>query len=443
MKDGGQIYLVRGSGTSPSAAPVPPLTPTAVPEPGPPSAATPFGMASPLAMGGGSLQQMQQQMMQNPEMVRQMMNSPLVEAMMNDPDMLQNMVQSNPQLKQMMESNPEVGHLLSDPAVLRQSLETARNPQLMREMMRNTDRAMSNIEAHPEGFNMLRRLYTNVQQPLSQLGQPSSSDDGPDVEPTASPTTPNTTALPNPWAPAPPNEAAASPTGLFGPPRPGARNPLAFAQMFSGAPGVLPPNRPPAAAGLLGTPTAPAGGVGAAFGAAAAGGAPPPFQAALAQLQLQQQQAQMGQPAVAGPPAQLLQQLAQSNPAVQQMLRDPAFMQQVQRQVQARMGGAAAGTVPGTAAGAPPAPYDLGAMMQLLNQNGSLLGLGGGGVGAAAAAAAPAPAAPAAPAANPGQLYAGQLQTLTDMGFFDSDANLRALVSTGGNVQAAVERLLS
>ena len=79
-------------------------------------------------------------------------------------------------------------------------------------------------------------------------------------------------------------------------------------------------------------------------------------------------------------------------------------------------------------------------MMQLLNQNGSLPGPAGGGVGAAAAAAAP---APPAPPANPGQLYAAQLQTLTDMGFFDADANLRALVSTGGNVQAAVERLLS
>ena len=51
-------------------------------------------------------------------------------------------------------------------------------------------------------------------------------------------------------------------------------------------------------------------------------------------------------------------------------------------------------------------------------------------------------ATPAAPPANPGQLYAAQLQTLTEMGFFDADANLRALVATGGNVQAAVERLL-
>ena len=34
---------------------------------------------------------------------------------------------------------------------------------LMREHMRNTDRAVSNIESHPEGFNALRRMYENVQ----------------------------------------------------------------------------------------------------------------------------------------------------------------------------------------------------------------------------------------------------------------------------------------
>lgn len=30
--------------------------------------------------------------------------------------------------------------------------------------MRNTDRAMSNIESLPEGHNMLRRLYENIQE---------------------------------------------------------------------------------------------------------------------------------------------------------------------------------------------------------------------------------------------------------------------------------------
>ncbi len=32
--------------------------------------------------------------------------------------------------------------------------------------MRNTDCATSNIEASPEGFNMLRRMYETVQEPL-------------------------------------------------------------------------------------------------------------------------------------------------------------------------------------------------------------------------------------------------------------------------------------
>ena len=33
----------------------------------------------------------------------------------------------------------------------------------MREHMRNADRTLSNIEAMPEGFNTLRRIYENVQ----------------------------------------------------------------------------------------------------------------------------------------------------------------------------------------------------------------------------------------------------------------------------------------
>jgi hypothetical protein len=43
---------------------------------------------------------------------------------------------------------------------------------LMREYMRNNDRALSNIEALPGGFNALRQLYENVQVSWSmpQLG---------------------------------------------------------------------------------------------------------------------------------------------------------------------------------------------------------------------------------------------------------------------------------
>jgi len=47
------------------------------------------------------------------------------------------------------------------------------------------------------------------------------------------------------------------------------------------------------------------------------------------------------------------------------------------------------------------------------------------------------------PVADPETTYANQLQQLQEMGFIDSEANVTALQATGGNVNAAVERLLS
>ena len=50
---------------------------------------------------------------------------------------------------------------------------------LMREQMRNQDRTMANIESHPEGFNALRRMYENFQEPLmsAATGQATSQQD--------------------------------------------------------------------------------------------------------------------------------------------------------------------------------------------------------------------------------------------------------------------------
>jgi ubiquilin len=62
-----------------------------------------------------------------------------------------------------MDSNPEMAHVLNNPQLLRESLNVASNPSLMREQMRHSDRALSNLEAHPEGFNALRRMYENIQ----------------------------------------------------------------------------------------------------------------------------------------------------------------------------------------------------------------------------------------------------------------------------------------
>lgn len=70
---------------------------------------------------------------------------------------------------------------------------------------------------------------------------------------------------------------------------------------------------------------------------------------------------------------------------------------------------------------------------------GSLLNLPSGGGDMASMLGGIAPQ----PVADPETTYASQLQQLQEMGFFDRDANVRALQATGGNVHAAVERLLS
>mmetsp|Transcript_6841 Transcript_6841/g.12389 ORF Transcript_6841/g.12389 Transcript_6841/m.12389 type:complete len:323 (-) Transcript_6841:1344-2312(-) len=47
------------------------------------------------------------------------------------------------------------------------------------------------------------------------------------------------------------------------------------------------------------------------------------------------------------------------------------------------------------------------------------------------------------PVTNPQEAYRSQIQQLKDMGFVNESANIQALQATGGNVEAAVERLLN
>jgi ubiquilin len=176
LEEGHTVHLVRGSNPQPqaggagsTAAPLGAANPAAA------AAANPLGNmfgaggmgAMPGAAGGmPNIQQMQQQMMNNPQMMRDVMNTPAMQSLMQNPELIRNVIMNNPQLREVIERNPEIGHVLNDPQVFRQTMEVARNPELMREMMRTTDRAMSNMESHPEGFNMLRRMYQNVQEPL-------------------------------------------------------------------------------------------------------------------------------------------------------------------------------------------------------------------------------------------------------------------------------------
>lgn len=65
-------------------------------------------------------QQMQRQLMSNPEMLSQIMENPLVQDMMSNPDLMRHMIMANPQMQQLMERNPEISHMLNNPELMRQ-----------------------------------------------------------------------------------------------------------------------------------------------------------------------------------------------------------------------------------------------------------------------------------------------------------------------------------
>ncbi|XP_052652815.1 ubiquilin-4 isoform X4 [Harpia harpyja] len=176
-----------------------------------------------LGMGSANFmelqQQMQRQLMSNPEMLSQIMENPLVQNMMSNPDLMRQMIMANPQMQQLMERNPEISHMLNNPELMRQTMELARNPAMMQEMMRNQDRALSNLESIPGGYNALRRMYTDIQEPMfsaarEQFGNnPFSSLTGSSDSSSSQPLrTENREPLPNPWSPTPPASQSQAPS---------------------------------------------------------------------------------------------------------------------------------------------------------------------------------------------------------------------------------------
>ncbi|KAM0754784.1 ubiquitin-domain-containing protein [Meredithblackwellia eburnea MCA 4105] len=100
--------------------------------------------------------------------------------------------------------------------------------------------------------------------------------------------------------------------------------------------------------------------------------------------------------------------------------------------------GAGTGAQPGAfnPAGSPP---DLGAMMEQMRYL-QQLGMLGGGFGGTGGQQSP---APGAPTVSPEERYQVQLEQLAGMGFTDASRNVRALLASGGNVEAAIEWLFS
>ncbi|KAI7899472.1 uncharacterized protein BX663DRAFT_537990 [Cokeromyces recurvatus] len=342
-----------------------------------------LGASSPF----GALGDMQMPNM-DPELMRQMMDSPFMQNILNNPEFVRSIIMSNPQMKALVEQNPELGHVISDPAFLRQSMEMMRNPNLMREMQRNNDRALSNIEAIPGGFNHLRRMYNTFQGPLESAMSPRESNTNDEainerlarelnVE-SVPENSLNTQALPNPWA-APSNrsnnDSSSTTTTTTAAAAAATTNP--FGAAFSGSANNT---------GAMENPFAALFGAGNAF--------------PLSQQQQQQQQ--------------------QQTP----FWADPNFIQASLRLQQAMM---SAQNNNNNNSQQQPNLFQQMFMGGFPSNNG--FGF---------------PTTQPATSTEPPEVrFREQLAQLEEMGFTDKSANIRALLATGGNVQAAVEYLLS
>jgi len=53
-----------------------------------------------------------------------------MQSLMSNPELMRTIIQSNPQMQAIIEQNPEIGHVLNDPAVLRQTLVASRDKSL-------------------------------------------------------------------------------------------------------------------------------------------------------------------------------------------------------------------------------------------------------------------------------------------------------------------------
>ncbi|NWV02294.1 UBQL1 protein, partial [Ptilonorhynchus violaceus] len=413
--------------------------------------------------------QMQRQLMSNPEMMVRIMENPFVQSMLSNPDLMRQLIMANPQMQQLVQRNPEISHMLNNPDIMRQTLELARNPAMMQEMMRNQDRALSNLESIPGGYNALRRMYTDIQEPMLNAAQEQFGDNpfaslvsnessGGDSQPSR---TENRDPLPNPWAPqsSSHNSTSTSTSGESS----GSSNVGNSTSASTGQSSTIPNLGPGLGVGMFNTP-----------------GMQSLFQQITENPQLMQNM-------LSAPYMRSMMQSLSQNPdlAVQMMLNNPIFAgnSQLQEQMRQQLPTFLQQMQNPDTLSAMSNPRAMQALLQIqqglqtlaMEAPGLIPGfnpvLGGlGSTGAPTGSTVPSSipsenTSPTSGATEPGhqqfvqqmlQALAGvnaqlqnpevrfqqQLEQLSAMGFLNHEANLQALMATGGDISAAIERLL-
>ncbi|XP_014028043.1 ubiquilin-1 isoform X3 [Salmo salar] len=428
----------------------PPVEPTSVPRPSPVSSATPtlsLGLGNPgTAAAGPGLAELQRQLMSNPELLAQIMDSPLVQGMLSNPDMMRQLIMANPQMQQLLQHNPNITHLFNNPDVMRQTLEIARNPTMMQEILRNQERALSN--------NAVRRMYTDAQGPMLNAAAQEQIAGNPFASlmtsgETQSPRVENGDPLTNPWVP-PASTDTATPTTT---PTQSSNGPQTTLHNLGPAMGGMfnSPGMQSLLQQITENPTLMHNMMSA------------PYMRSLLNSLSQNPdlaaQMMLNNPLFSGNP-QLQQQMRQQLPMFLQQMQNPEMLSamsnpramqallQIQQGLQTLateapgfipgvgLGGAGSDLNPAPGLSSDPAPSDLSSGSQVVMETGQrqqqqfvrqMLD---------------ALASTNQQAQTEELPFQQQVEQLTTMGFLNPEANLQALIATGGDVNAAVERLL-
>uniref|UniRef100_A0A670ICI8 Ubiquilin 1 n=1 Tax=Podarcis muralis TaxID=64176 RepID=A0A670ICI8_PODMU len=154
-----------------------------------------------------------EQDMTRQELISEVMQHPFVQNLFGDTEQVRQMIMSVPQMQQLAEQNPEINHILNNSEFLREMIDVATSPAVMDEIIRNHDRALSNLESIPGGYSALQQLYNDIEAPMLNAVQAqfqgntfAPSENKPPsggISPLAR--TENREPLPNPWAPQPNN----------------------------------------------------------------------------------------------------------------------------------------------------------------------------------------------------------------------------------------------
>ncbi|KAI9193208.1 uncharacterized protein BJ171DRAFT_532126 [Polychytrium aggregatum] len=390
--------------------------------------------------------------------MREMMNNPLIQSLLDNPTFMESILQSDPRLRQMSERNPEVARMMRDPQFLRQMSETMRNPALMQEMMRNHDRQLSNIEAIPGGFNYLSSMYHEMEEPGDTAAATRDSEEANrrmaealGVSQTHASSGPNDQPLPNPWAPTRPATARNATTP--------ASQPVPAAQAPSlGMPFAFPFGAPASSAGATTPGQAAAAGsvdeqqilrqlelLNLVLGGSSRTGpsAPSAPSTTAATTTTPTTTPTFAAPTTTTPAASALPTTPQTTPfpgawGAPWMMgpgananADPAALQRQLETLQLLFGGGALGSPYGGGFGGFPVYPNAAGVAAMTPTAGSPGGT--------------APASTVTSAERHQQLkeqHRPQLDMLKDMGFDDEEKCLKALLASGGNVDAAVGYML-